>query len=179
MCRREYKSSRSTKKVQRIRWPAIRSQFIPDTTRPCDREDDDWISFTNPSWDKQDDDLVQWLVCVVPSHSHSRMHFGFLALHDIAGSHDGTIFIRSFARPGDLFLILTLFGLLVGGEWWFRRVFYIARFVLFAWDRDARFNFVRTAAGRLLFSVSSSWWQGSKLFGFFKSVNYLLRGEIF
>jgi len=54
-------------------------------------------------------------------------------------------------------LILTLFGLLVGGEWWFRRVFYIARFVLLAWDRAARFNSVRTAdiAGWLLFSAPS------------------------
>lgn len=60
--------------------------------------------------------------------------------------------------PGpDPLLILTLLGLLVGGEWWFRRVFYIARFVLLAWDRAARFNSVRTAdiAGRLLFPTTS------------------------
>lgn len=48
--------------------------------------------------------------------THTLVCISVFSLCDIAGAHDGTIFIRSFARPGDLLLILTLFGLLVGGE---------------------------------------------------------------
>jgi len=40
--------ARSAERARRIRWPAIRSQFIHRTPRPRDRADDDWISFTNP-----------------------------------------------------------------------------------------------------------------------------------
>lgn len=111
--------------------------------------------------------------------THTLVCISVFSLCDIAGAHDGTIFIRSFARPGDLLLILTLFGLLVGGEWWFRRVFYIARFVLFAWDRAARFNSVRTAAGQLLFSVSSSvMMEGIEIIWIFLSMNYLSRRNV-
>lgn len=89
------------------------------------------------------------------SHKCSYAFWFPPSLRDIGGRARQYLFV--VLPDPDPLLILTLFGLLVGGEWWFRRVFYIARFVLLAWDRAARFNSVRTAdiAGRLLFSAPS------------------------
>lgn len=119
-----------------------------------------WLDqFYELSRDKQDVDLATCATVCAAVLTLSRKWwyaFWFPPLPcDIGGAYDRTIFIRSFGP--DPLLILTLFGLLVGGEWWFRRVFYIARFVLLAWDRAARFNSVRTAdiVGRLLFSAPS------------------------
>jgi len=136
-----YIEARSAEKVRRIRWPAIRSQFIRRTSRPRDRADDDWISFTNPHGINKTS--ASHSPRVLRTRARSRVHF-----------IQGWPWYRRRARWDNIYSylwpnpLLILFGLLVAVERWFRRVFYIALFVLLAWDRAARFNSVRIA-GRL------------------------------
>lgn len=121
-----------------------------------------WLDqFYEPSRDKQDVDLAPcYRVCRRHTHTLTQVLVYILVSLPcsvsviLAACTMGQYLFVVLLGPDPL-LILTLFGLLVGGEWWFRRVFYIARFVLLAWDRAARFNSVRTAdiAGWLLFSA--------------------------